>query len=120
MPLPPPYRLVDNPYSLLDVSDLVFIDPVSTGFSRPAKGVNAKEFHGLRPDVESVGEFIRLYVTREKRWGSPKFLIGESYGTTRAAELSSHLQDKHGMYLNGVMLVSPVLNFLTTSFEPGI
>jgi carboxypeptidase C (cathepsin A) len=119
MPLPPPYRLVPNEHSVLDLTDLVFIDPVSTGFSRPAKGVKAGEFHGLRNDVNSVGEFIRLYVTRNGRWSSPKFLIGESYGTTRAAELSNHLQRAHGMYLNGVILVSPVLNFLTTSFQTG-
>ncbi|MHC4469343.1 MAG: S10 family peptidase [Planctomycetota bacterium] len=119
MPLPPPYRLVDNPHSILDLSDVVFVDPVSTGYSRAAKGVNPKEFHGLKSDVESMGEFIRLYVTKNERWASPKFLIGESYGTTRAAELSGHLQDRHGMNLNGIILVSPVLNFLTTSFQAG-
>ncbi len=117
--VPPPYRLVDNEYSLLDLADIVFIDPVSTGYSRPAPGEEAKQFHGLEQDIESVGEFIRLYVTRYKRWGSPKFLAGESYGTTRAAGLAGHLQSKHGMYLNGLLLISSVLNFQTLEFEHG-
>jgi carboxypeptidase C (cathepsin A) len=119
MPLPPPHRLVDNEFSLLDASDLVFIDPVGTGYSRPAPGEEAKQFHGVEQDVESVGEFIRLYVTRYKRWSSPKFLIGESYGTTRASALAGHLQGRHGLYLNGLMLVSVVLNFQTLEFEIG-
>lgn len=118
-PLPPPYRLVDNEFSLLDVTDLVFVDPVSTGYSRPAPGEEAKQFHGVEQDAESVGEFIRLYVTRNKRWASPKFLIGESYGTTRASALAGHLQDRYGLYLNGLMLVSAVLNFQTLEFVPG-
>jgi carboxypeptidase C (cathepsin A) len=117
--VPPPYRLVDNEYTLLAASDLVFIDPVSTGYSRAAQGEEAKQFHGLEKDIESVGEFIRLYVTRFKRWRSPKFLIGESYGTTRAVGLAGHLQTRHGLYLNGLMLVSVVLDFATLSFEPG-
>lgn len=116
---PPPYRLQDNAHSLLDQTDLVFIDPVSTGYSRPAPGEKAKEFHGVEKDVESVGEFIRLWVTRSGRWASPKFLIGESYGTTRAAALSGHLQDRYGMYLNGLMLISVVLDFSTLRFTPG-
>ncbi len=116
---PPPYRLVDNEFSLLDVTDLVFIDPVSTGYSRAAPDQEAKEFHGFEKDIESVGEFIRLYTTRYKRWASPKFLIGESYGTTRAAGLSGHMQERHGMYFNGVMLVSVILNFQTAHFNPG-
>lgn len=115
----PPFRLVDNEYSLLDVSDLVFIDPVSTGFSRPVEGQKAREFHGFKKDIESVGDFIRLYTTRYQRWTSPKFLIGESYGTTRSAGLSGYLQDRHGMYLNGIMLVSSILDFQTSDFDPG-
>jgi carboxypeptidase C (cathepsin A) len=115
----PPFKLVDNEYSLLDVSDLVFIDPVSTGFSRPVEGQKAREFHGFKKDIESVGDFIRLYTTRFQRWTSPKFLIGESYGTTRAAGLSGYLQDRHGMYLNGIMLVSAILDFQTAVFDPG-
>ncbi len=118
-PLPPPHRLVDNTFSLLDVTDLVFIDPVSTGYSRVVPGEKPSEFHGFKKDIESVGEFIRLYTTRYKRWTSPKFIIGESYGTTRAAGLSGFLQSRHGMYLNGVMLVSTILNFQTARFSPG-
>jgi carboxypeptidase C (cathepsin A) len=117
--LPPPYRLVDNEHTLLDLTDLVFIDPVSTGYSRPVEGEKAKEFHGLKADIESVGEFIRVYATRYGRWPSPKFLIGESYGTTRAAGLSGYLGERHGMYFNGIMLISAVLDFSTISFDPG-
>lgn len=116
---PPPYRLTDNAYSLLDLTDLVFIDPVSTGYSRALVGEKAKAFHGFKKDIESVGDFIRLYATRYQRWNSPKFLIGESYGTTRAAGLSGYLQERHGMFLNGIMLVSSILNFATARFNPG-
>ncbi|TLN26439.1 peptidase S10 [bacterium] len=115
----PPYQLVDNEFSLLDQTDLVFIDPVGTGYSRPADGEKAKQFHGFKKDIESVGDFIRLYTTRYNRWLSPKFLIGESYGTTRASGLSGYLQERHGMYLNGIMLVSTVLDFGTIDFTPG-
>ena len=114
-----PFRLVDNEHSLLDVSDLVFIDPVSTGYSRAVVGEKAKQFHGFQRDIESVGEFIRLWTTRYRRWASPKFLIGESYGTTRAAGLAAHLQDRHGMYLNGLMLVSGALDFGQLDFDHG-
>jgi carboxypeptidase C (cathepsin A) len=117
--LGPPYKLVDNEYSLLDVTDLVFIDPVSTGFSRPAPGESPNQFHGIEEDVQSVGEFIRMWATRNKRWTSPKFLAGESYGTTRAAGLSGYLQDRYGMYLNGIMLISTILNFQTAEFDRG-
>ncbi len=117
--LPPPYTLVNNEYSLLDVTDLVFIDPVSTGYSRAYPLEEAKQFHGVEQDIKSVGEFIRLYTTRAKRWASPKFLIGESYGTTRAAGLSGYLQNEIGMYLNGIMLVSSVLNFQSIRFDLG-
>ncbi len=115
-PVPPPSRLIDNEHSLLDVADMVFIDPVSTGYSRPVPGEEAKQFHGLEPDIESVGEFIRIFVSRYNRWLSPKFLIGESYGTTRAAGLAGHLQDRHGLYLNGLALISVVLDFQTLIF----
>ena len=118
-PLPPPYRLVDNDLSLLDKTDLVFIDPVTTGFSRAVPGEADKQFHGFKPDIESVGEFIRLYLSRNHRWASPRYLIGESYGTTRAAGLAGHLQERHGLYLNGIMLISVVLNFMTLHFAPG-
>src|SRR5688572_21378182 len=113
---PPPFRLTDNQYSLLDETDLVFIDPVSTGYSRPVEGQKSKEWHEFRKDIESVGDFIRLYTTRYNRWLSPKFLIGESYGTTRAAGLSGYLQERHGLYLNGLMLISVVLDFTTIRF----
>ena len=115
--LPPPHQLADNPWSLLDVSDLVFIDPVSTGYSRPVDFEKEKEFPGLDEDVNSVGDFIRRYVTEFARWSSPKFLIGESYGTTRASALSLHLQKRYGMYLNGIMLVSSVLDFSSIRYE---
>jgi carboxypeptidase C (cathepsin A) len=117
--LPPPYGLADNPESILDVTDLVFIDPMLTGYSRAVVGEKAKEFLNFKKDIESVGDFIRLYTTRYQRWLSPKFLIGESYGTTRAAGLSGYLQDRHGMYLNGIMLVSSILDFGTADFHPG-
>ena len=118
-PLPPPGRLADNPDTWLKWTDLVFIDPVGTGFSRPAKGHKQKEFSGLKEDTDSVGEFIRAWTTRNKRWSSPKFLCGESYGTTRAASLADHLQRRYGMYLNGIVLVSAVLNFQTIRFSTG-
>ena len=118
-PTPPPYKLVDNEYSILDKTDLVFIDPVGTGYSRTAPGEKKQQFHGVKEDVRAVGEFIRKYVTENKRWPSPKFLIGESYGTTRASGLASHLQGAHGMNLNGIMLVSAILNFQTARFSTG-
>jgi carboxypeptidase C (cathepsin A) len=117
--LPPPYALADNPQTLLRHSDLVFIDPVSTGYSRPVKGEKPKEFHGYGGDIESVGEVIRLWTTRNGRWMSPKYLCGESYGTTRAAGLARYLQERFGMYLNGLMLVSAVLDFGTAEFIGG-
>jgi len=117
--LPPPYTLTNNEFSILDETDLVFIDPVSTGYSRPVEGQKAKEFHGFKKDIESVGDFIRLYTTRFGRGLSPKFLAGESYGTTRSAGLSGYLQERHGLYLNGIMLISAVLDFSTLEFEYG-
>jgi carboxypeptidase C (cathepsin A) len=117
--LPPPYALADNPQTLLRHSDLVFIDPVSTGYSRAVKGEKSGEFHGYGGDIESVGEVIRLWTTRNGRWMSPKYLCGESYGTTRAAGLARYLQERYGMYLNGLMLVSAVLDFGTAEFNGG-
>ena len=115
-----PFKLIDNPYSILDITDLVFIDPVSTGFSRPSPGENPKQFHGYENDIKSVGEFIRLYITRFERWSSPKFILGESYGTIRASGLAGFLQGRSlGMYLDGVILVSAVLNSLVKDFSPG-
>ena len=118
-PLAPPGRLVDNDFSLLDFTDLVFIDPVTTGYSRAAVGEDPHQFHGVDEDVESVGEFIRRFTSRARRWGSPKYLCGESYGTTRAAGLVKHLQERHGMYFNGVVLVSSILQFQTARFDVG-
>lgn len=117
--LPPPYKFVDNEASILDVTDIVFIDPVTTGYSRPVPGEADKQFHGVQEDVQSVGDFIRLWATRNRRWGSPKFLAGESYGTTRAAGLSGYLQQRYGMYLNGIILISSILNFQTAEFDAG-
>ena len=114
-----PAHLVDNEFSILDATDLVFIDPVTTGWSRPAPGVDAKQFHGYQGDVESVGEFIRLWLTRNQRWASPKVVAGESYGTTRAAGLAFYLLDRYGIQLNGVVLLSAVLNWQDQEFATG-
>ena len=114
----PPYELVDNDECWLDQTDLVFIDPVGTGFSRAAKPELGKKFWGLQGDIESVGEFIRLYLTRYQRWGSPLFVVGESYGTTRAAGLAGHLIEK-GIAFNGIVLISTILNFETARFTKG-
>jgi carboxypeptidase C (cathepsin A) len=116
--VPPPYALADNAETLLRHADLVFIDPVSTGWSRTVKGEKAKEYHGFTADIESVGELIRLWTSRHGRWMSPKYLCGESYGTLRAAGLAHHLQERHGMWLNGLILVSSVLNIGTLEFHP--
>lgn len=114
----PPFRLEDNPYTWLEQADLVFIDPVGTGYSRAADPEKDKEFWSLDKDLESVGEFIRLYLTRYQRWHSPLFLAGESYGTTRAAGLAGHLFDQ-GVAFNGIVLISTVLNFQTIEFGDG-
>jgi len=113
----PPYRYENNQHTWLDRTDLVFIDPVGTGFSRAAKEDLDKKFWGFKGDIESVGEFIRLYLTRYKRWASPLFLAGESYGTTRAAGLAGHLVDK-GIAFNGIVLISTVLDFGAIRFMP--
>jgi carboxypeptidase C (cathepsin A) len=106
-----PARLIPNDMSILDDCDLVFIDPISTGYSRAEK--EAKDFHGLEADIESVGEFIRIWTTENKRWASPKYLCGESYGAIRAAGLAEHLQSRYGMSLSGVVLLSGLLDFRT-------
>lgn len=115
---PPPYRLVDNAHGLLDLTDLVFVDPVGTGFSRSVGETEKNAFHGVKEDVDSVGELITRWISRNDRWNSPKFLAGESYGTTRAAALAHRLQER-GVYLNGLVLLSVALNFATFVFEPG-
>lgn len=112
---PPPYELVENEHSWLDLTDMVFIDPVGTGYSRAAKPELASKFFSVNGDIDSIGEFIRLYLGRNERWSSPLFLVGESYGTTRAAGLSNHLFEK-GIGLNGVALVSMVTNFQSIRF----
>jgi carboxypeptidase C (cathepsin A) len=113
----PPYALTDNEFTLLREADLVFVDPVSTGLSQAEKGEDPKQFFGFNEDVESVGEFVRLWITKNSRWGSPKFLMGESYGAIRVSGLASHLQNKFGMYLNGIIIVSGLLDFKTLSPE---
>jgi carboxypeptidase C (cathepsin A) len=112
---PPPYQMEDNQQTWLDQTDLVFIDPVGTGYSRAAKPELASKFFGVKGDIESVGEFIRLYLGRSERWSSPLFLVGESYGTTRASGLSDYLFE-HGIGLNGIALISTVMNFQTLRF----
>ncbi len=103
---PPPYHLDDNENSLLDATDMVFIDAVSTGYSRTALGVGSEQFHGQTGDIRAFGEFIDNWLSTYNRWGSPKYLIGESYGTIRSAGLSAELQQRHGIELNGIVLVS--------------
>jgi len=114
----PPFHLVDNEYTWLDQTDLVFIDPVGTGYSRALKPELNKKFWNLHGDIQSVGEFIRMYLTRNERWTSPLFLVGESYGTTRAAGLSDYLVER-GIAFNGIVLVSSILNFQTADFAKG-
>ncbi|MBS1705380.1 MAG: peptidase S10 [Armatimonadetes bacterium] len=114
----PPYELIDNPEGWLEDTDLVFIDPVGTGLSRPAKKDGGKKYWSLEGDVESIAEFIRLYITRHERWSSPLYLVGESYGTTRAAGLSGKLISQ-GIALKGIVLVSSILNFQTARFNKG-
>jgi carboxypeptidase C (cathepsin A) len=106
--MPAPYRTVDNEDSFLDATDLVFIDAVSTGYSRPVPGQTPSQFYGIIEDANYFADFIYQYLNHAERWASPKFLIGESYGTTRSAELSGVLQERHQIYLNGIVLVSSV------------
>ncbi|MGA7615213.1 MAG: peptidase S10 [Thermoanaerobaculia bacterium] len=114
--LPPaPYHLTDNPYTPLDVTDLVVVDAIGTGYSRPADAAAGKKFWNLPGDIESFGEFIRLYISRYERWSSPLYLLGESYGTTRAAGISGYLTDR-GINFTGIILLSEVLNFQTLEF----
>jgi carboxypeptidase C (cathepsin A) len=114
----PPFHLVDNEATWLDRTDLVFIDPVGTGFSRAAKPELTGKFHAVRGDITSVGEFIRMYLSRYDRWASPLYLIGESYGTTRAAGLAGYLVDQ-GIAFNGLVLVSCALDFQGFVFSQG-
>jgi carboxypeptidase C (cathepsin A) len=116
---PAPYKLVDNQYSLIDKCDEVFIDPVGTGFSHAVGKAQNKDFWGVDSDVRSLAQFIYSYISRNDRWNSPKFLIGESYGTFRSVALGNYLQSHDGMYLNGIVLMSNVLDLGTISFYPG-
>lgn len=119
-PLRIPSTVVDSEFSILDLTDLVFVDAVSTGYSRPLPSEEKSQFHGVEEDANAFAEFIRIFLTRFDRWASPKFLLGESYGTTRAAVLSGVLQNRtYGIYLNGIVLLSSVLDFATLSFNPG-
>jgi len=115
----PPYRLVVNEHSLIDVTDIVAIDAMSTGFSRAVQDEDPKQFHGVQQDIEAFSEFIRLYITKFNRWSSPKYLLGESYGTVRSAGVSQELQSNYGIELNGIVLVSSVIDFSTLSEAPG-
>lgn len=107
---PPPYERVNNEFSVLDVTDLVMVDPVGTGFSKPLGNGDSKSFWGVDQDIQSVAAFIKQYVTLHGRWASPKYILGESYGGVRSAGLVWHLQSRHNMNFNGVILVSPFLN----------
>jgi len=116
---PAPYKLADNPYCLLDKTDLVFVDPVGTGFSHAVGKAQDKDFWGVDEDVKSLASFISIYISRNNRWNSPKFLIGESYGTFRSAALGNYLQSRDDIYLNGIVMVSTVLDMGTLSFITG-
>ena len=109
---PAPYRMEDNPYTLLDKSDLVLIDAIGTGYSRAADSELMKKFWGVKGDIEAFSEFVRMYISRNERWASPLFILGESYGTTRAAGIAGYLADQ-GISFNGITLLSTVLNFET-------
>lgn len=115
---PPPFELVDNPQSFLAFTDMVFIDPVGTGYSRAVKAELGKKFFGVQGDIASVGEFIRVWLGRYQRWNSPLYMIGESYGTFRAAGVAGYLVDR-GVAFNGVCLISSILQYQTVQFAPG-
>lgn len=113
----PPYRMIDNPDSILDLTDLVFIDPIGTGFSRTSGEEDGSSFFSMNRDIAAFGDFIRDFLTREGRWNCAKYLAGESYGTLRACGLSEYLISKHGIYLNGVILISCAIDYKTLLFE---
>jgi len=116
---PPPYHLVDNQYSMLDKSDLVFIDPVGTGFSRPVGVGKGTDFWGVDEDANSLAQFVSRFLSETGRWNSPRYIMGESYGTMRSAVLSAVLQSRYNIDLNGVILLSASLDFETKTFNPG-
>ena len=107
----------DNPNSWLGFTDLIFIDPVSTGYSRPHKGVDVRQFYGYKADISSIGEFIKLYLVQHNRQNSPKFLAGESYGSARAVGLAEYLQDNYNLEFDGITLISPALNYQLINFK---
>jgi len=117
--LPPSNELVDNEHTWLEFTDLVFVDPVGTGFSRPGPGVDANQFYEVQKDIEIATDFVRLFVTQHERWLSPQFLVGESYGTARAVGMARRLQDRYGLYVGGLILLSSALNLGAISFDPG-
>src|SRR5215813_13838089 len=116
---PAPYKLVDNTESLLDKTDLVFIDAMGTGYSHAVCKAQDKDFYGVDEDAAALGRFVETYVSRNDRWNSPKFLIGESYGTFRSAVLGNLLQNRYTMHLNGIVLISSVLDLSTITFAAG-
>jgi carboxypeptidase C (cathepsin A) len=116
-PGPPPYSVEDNPQALLDVTDLVFVDPVGTGFSHALGKHDDKEFWGLNPDADSIVAFIDAWLTKNRRWASPKYLAGESFGTTRAAAVAARLEDRAGISLNGLVLISQALDYTGSTPE---
>jgi len=117
---PPPYKLEDNDHSIIDVTDLVMVDPIGTGLSHPIGKATNKDFWGVDQDIKSISQFISQYIKENDRWNSPKYLLGESYGTTRSAGIASYLQDNLGLQLNGVVLVSSVLDIHTLTFQDDI
>lgn len=116
---PAPYKLEDNNYSILDVTDVVMIDPIGTGLSRAIGKSKNKDFWGVDQDIKSISHFIRTYINDNEKWNSPKFLLGESYGTFRSAGVADYLQNNYGVSVNGIVLVSNVLDIRTLSFNPG-
>lgn len=114
----PPFKLVENEYTWLTETDLVFVDPVDTGFSRATSEDEATAAKGVEGDIATVGEFIRMYLVRNARWQSPLFLAGESYGTFRSAGLAGYLIDR-GVAFNGIVLISSILNMQTARFTLG-
>jgi carboxypeptidase C (cathepsin A) len=117
--LPLSTELVDNEHTWLEFTDLVFVDPVGSGFSRPAAGVDARQFYEVRKDIELASDFVRLFVTRYERWLSPQYIAGESYGTARAVGMARYLQNHYGLYVDGLVLLSSALNMGVISFDPG-
>ncbi|HEX6982301.1 MAG TPA: hypothetical protein VF181_06035 [Balneolaceae bacterium] len=116
---PAPYQLTDNHYSILNVTDVVMVDPVGTGLSRAVGEAENSDFWGIERDIMSVSRFIKTYISENNRWNSPKYLLGESYGTTRSAGVVNYLQSREGIAMNGVILVSAVLDLRTIAFGHG-